>query len=179
MRTRLVAFSLGCSGPCSSKCAGQGYSLPLDRILTLSQPAHSEIDPPSETTMLSFKILRGRLNLDYRLPSMRLSRSGSLVAHTPLCLTRSTWSIRRLLVRSGSQLLRALLLCRALFPLFPLLPAIPRLRFLPGAYLPPSPSLLPRSSSVVVFSVSRSQVLLPGSSYALALLQDCFRPIPP
>jgi hypothetical protein len=48
-----------------------------------------------------------------------------------------------------------------------------------GAYLPPSPSLLPRSSSVVVPSVSRSQVLLSGSSYALALLQDRFRPIPP
>ena len=48
-----------------------------------------------------------------------------------------------------------------------------------GAYLPPSPSLLPRSSSVVVSSVSRSQVFLPGTSYALALLQDCFRPIPP
>jgi hypothetical protein len=47
--------------------ARNAYSLPLDRILTLSQPAHSEIDPPSEAMMLSFKILRGLLNLDYRL----------------------------------------------------------------------------------------------------------------
>jgi hypothetical protein len=42
-------------------------SLALDRILTLPQAAHSEIDHPPQATMLSFKIRRCRLNLDYRL----------------------------------------------------------------------------------------------------------------
>ena len=45
------------SGPCrGSKCVFP----PLDLILTRSQPAHSENDPPSESTMLSFKIISRR-----------------------------------------------------------------------------------------------------------------------
>ena len=61
--TRLVAFSLGGM----QLRARQAYFLPLDRILTLSHPAHSEKDHPSEVTMLNFKILRCRLDLDCQL----------------------------------------------------------------------------------------------------------------
>ena len=71
----LVANSWGVCGPdllrflwaVADHAARNAFSLPLDKVLTLSHPAHSENEPPSDATMLSFKILRGRLNLDYRL----------------------------------------------------------------------------------------------------------------
>jgi hypothetical protein len=71
----LIANSWGGGGPdllrflwaVADHAARNAHSLPLDRILTLSQPAFSEHDPPSEAQLLSFKILRGRLNYDYRL----------------------------------------------------------------------------------------------------------------
>ena len=187
----LVANSWGVCGPdllrflwaVADHAARNAYSLPLDRILTLSQPAHSEIDPPSEATMLSFKILRGRLNLDYRLRLLTaiyeaftervFGRTHALVSHPEYlehqAAARAVWQP----TFSSPPPLSS-----SLSPV-PSSPCDSSVEVFSGAYLPPSPSLLPRSSSVVVSSVSRSQVLLPGSSYALALLQDCFRPIPP
>ena len=62
----LVANSWGVCGPdllrflwaVADHAARNAHSLPLDRILTLSQPALSEHDPPSEAQLMSFKILR-------------------------------------------------------------------------------------------------------------------------
>ena len=190
-----MANSWGVCGPdllrflwaVADHAARNAYSLPLDRILTLSQPAHSEIDPPSEATMLSFKILRGRLNLDYRLRLLTaiyeaftervFGRTHALVSHPEYlehqAAARAVWQptfssplplSSSLSPVSSSPCDSSVVLASEVFS---------------RAYLPLSPSLLPCSYSVVVSSVSRSQVLLPGSSYALALLQDCFRPILP
>ena len=72
----LVINSWGVFGPdllrflwaIADHAARNAMSLPLDRLSSsLSQPPPSQPDELSEERLLSFKILRGRLNLDYRL----------------------------------------------------------------------------------------------------------------
>ena len=114
---------------------------------------------------------------------MRPSRSGNWSHTRPLCLTRSNWSMGRPPLSCSCGLaatgnfFESSSSFRALSPLFPLLPAIPRLfwhlRFSPGRIqsLPPSraPSLLLRSSSVVVSAVS-TRTRRGLGSYCLGLL---------
>ena len=193
----LVANSWGVCGPdllrflwaVADHAARNAHSLPLDRVLTLSHPAHSEHEPPSEATMLSFKILRGRLNLDYRL---------RLLTAIYEAFTERVFGRTYALV-SHPEYLEHQAAARAIWQPTVSCPPLPSSSVSPvspstchstsespstteaftGPFVPPSPSPLPLSSSVLVSSASSSQALLPGSSYALALLQDCFPPVPP
>ena len=185
----LVANSWGVCGPdllrflwaVADHAARNAHSLPLDRILTLSQPALSEHDPPSEAQLLSFKILRGRLNYDYRLRLLTavyeavteriFGRTHALVSHPEYqefqAAARAVWQPTMFPPPSGVSSPLSSSSCDS--------SALSASEVLSGvrASLLSSPPFL----SSWVATLEASQALLPGPSYAVALLQACL-PLP-
>ena len=159
--------------------ARNAHSLPLDRILTLSQPALSEHDPPSEAQLLSFKILRGRLNYDYRLRLLTavyeavteriFGRTHALVSHPEYqefqAAARAVWQPTMFPPPSGVSSPLSSSSCDS-----SVLSASEVLSGVCASLLSSPPSL---SSLVATSEVSPSQASLPGPSYAVALLQGC------
>ena len=183
----LVANSWGVCGPdllrflwaVADHAARNAHSLPLDSILTVSQPGPSAHEPPSETQLLAFKILRGRLNLDYRLRFLTAvyeAITERIFGRTYALVSHPEYQERQAAVRAVWQ--------PACFP--PLSGAAsPRSTHSSDSSVLSSseglsrPDVLSNSapslrSTEVVLGVTRAS--LPGPSYAAALSQGCIPP---
>ena len=168
---------------------GKHVGCPLEQLLELqvekqklnlvSQPGPSAHEPPSETQLLAFKILRGRLNLDYRLrflTAVYKAITELIFGRTYALVSHPEYQERQAAVRAVWQ--------PACFP--PLSGAAsPRSTHSSDSSVLSSseglsqPDVLSNSapslrSTEVVLGVTRAS--LPGPSYAAALSQGCIPP---